>query len=1610
MRRRPACEVIERRLVLSNFMVTSTADSTAANTLRWAILEVNAGTGPGSISFDIPGDGVQVISLEQPLPAITNPVLIEGTTQPNYSGSPLIEVDGAGLHAPGTNGLVLSAPSSTVEGLSIVGFSSGSGIVMNAAANGTQVLASYVGFSAAGGRASPNQTGISILGASNNTIGGAGAGSGNVISGNNGDGLVIDAGSGLASNNEIIGNLIGTNPAGAIAVGNGGSGVDLIGATGTGIGQPATGAGNVISGNGGSGIELLAGATGTIIQNNEIGLALDATSALGNGGDGIYLSDVPWNQIGGTDKFDSNLIGCNHGNGINAQGSSSNTLVEGNCVGTDLSATLNRGNQSSGIELASSSNTIGGTIGGAGNTIDYNGAGQTGSGVQLVGSPTFDQFLSNSIYENAVLGINLGNGPTPNHQPGTAGPNNYQNYPVLQAAQSDGSLTTVQGKLNALPSTKYLIQFYCSVTSSASGFGQGQTLIGSELVPTDGSGLATFVYPLSVATTPGQWISATATDPAGDTSEFALDQEIQGQINLIVTGTAAPSPVAVGGQITYTLSVQNAGTISATDVTLENQLPGGVTFVSAIASQGYVQPVVSSSQIANLETIAAGGTATLTVVCQTSTNTPLGKLVDTASVSSDQPDPTPADESVSISDAVATSADLSVRLTADKSSVVVGSNVTYTITATNNGPQSASNVSVTLPIVSGEAFVSSTVTVASNSNGQIVVNLGALSVNSSASVQVVVQAVTAGTLSETATVTSDSIDTNPSNNSSTVNIQVNPAAELQVAVASSQSPVVLGSDFEYIVTVTNAGPSVATGVVLSDTLPAKVEFVSASDDQNATPAFSSGVVMLSLATLQVGATATLSIDVTPQGAPGSSITDSASVIEQVADPDPSDETATLVTPVVGVSDLAITATAVQSSVYVGQNIEYLLHVSNGGPDDEPDAVVTWLVPADATFVSADCPQGSGTTATPATVSVDVGPVDPGDSVDLSFVITPLAGAAGQFTTTFALQGENVDPVSSNNTASATVHVTASADLAVTIIPGQNGPFDDSSWSYTELVQDLGPSNATGVVLTSPLPANVSLISATPSQGAAVSVQDGVASASLGTIAAGQSATVTFVVEPTSVAPINLSASVAGGQYDSALGNNSADYTVSTAPSDELLMSVVSRSSTVTTGQSWSFTAWVQNAGPDPATNVVMTIPLSGGLVFGSAAASQGTSSLSGTAVVAKLGEIDPGASASVQVVVTATAAGAISQSASVSSAENSLNVNGLEAVPDVNVLASPGILQFAAASYSVTEDAGFAQLVVTRTGGARGAVTVGYQTVAAGATPGLDYVSTSGALSFAAGATSATVIVPVLADPWDNKNEYVTISLSSPSGGATIGPQGTTLLRIMDVDPNYTPPEVQSLTWAGTSRSITSLTVSFSEPLDPHYAMMPADYELVAPGLGNMVVPLTPQSYDGSKFSVTLVPSVALPSGQFYYIQIVGSGPNAIRDIGGNLLDGAGNGQPGSNYQASFAQGTQLKYVDGSGNKVSLKLAGSGYMEQVRDASGDGVVLDLVGVKAHHATLSGTVKAPGSHAAPKAKAAHATELGTIEGLGNFGDVKVLLTSPPFYVKSYPFQRRGKGVL
>jgi hypothetical protein len=334
---------------------------------------------------------------------------------------------------------------------------------------------------------------------------------------------------------------------------------------------------------------------------------------------------------------------------------------------------------------------------------------------------------------------------------------------------------------------------------------------------------------------------------------------------------------------------------------------------------------------------------------------------------------------------------------------------------------------------------------------------------------------------------------------------------------------------------------------------------------------------------------------------------------------------------------------------------------------------------------------------------------------------------------------------------------------------------------------------------------------------------------------------------------------------------------------------------------------------------------------------------------------------------------------------------------------SAGTVQFASPNTTVSNLAGSAVIPVVRLYGASGWVTIHYQTIAVNATPGVDYVPTSGTLTLGPGQTSASIQVPVLDDRYENHDNTVDVDLDSPTGGAVLGGISTAVLQIVDTDPDFTPPQVSGLTWSGNARAITSLLLNFTAPLDPNYASNPSNYQIVNLATGG-IVPLAAVGYNPSTFSVTVVPASPLPSGQYDRIQVLGTGATAVRDLAGNLLDGDGSGIAGSSYAASFAQGTRLQYVDNSGNRVTLQVKGAGYLEQVRDASGAGILLDIVGMIPHRTTITGNIKPPRRHQPAQ------TALGTITGLGQFGDVRVRLKTPPFLVKQFPFVRRGVGIL
>ena len=369
----------------STFVVTNTNDS-GDGSFRWALTNANANSGADSITFAIAaGAAPYTINLTSNLPPILSPVIIDGTTQPGFINKPVLVLNGAAV--PVANGLTIASGGTTIRGLVIQNFV-GYGIAATAAAAGTNTIqCCFIGTDASGTVAQTNLSGgIHIGASSDNLIGGTNAYDGNVISGNGNDGIWID-GSPTSFRNKIVGNWIGTTWGGLTNLGNERQGVRIKAGQFNEVGGVTTAARNIISGNGESGVTIEGtGATNNLVRGNHIGLNGTGTGAIANGQNGVrLLSGARFNQVGGTNVGDGNVISGNLKSGVDINTGAQNNTVQGNFIGTSKSGTNAVANGELGISMSDTTNNlIGGTSPGARNVI----SGNAQSGIYLFGSST----------------------------------------------------------------------------------------------------------------------------------------------------------------------------------------------------------------------------------------------------------------------------------------------------------------------------------------------------------------------------------------------------------------------------------------------------------------------------------------------------------------------------------------------------------------------------------------------------------------------------------------------------------------------------------------------------------------------------------------------------------------------------------------------------------------------------------------------------------------------------------------------------------------------------------------------------------------------------------------------------------------------------------------------------------------------------------------------------------------------------------------------------------------------------------------------------------------------------------------------------------------------
>jgi len=370
-------------------------------------------------------------------------------------------------------------------------------VLLDSGSSGNVVLGNYIGTNHGGTAAVANKIGIEDAGSSN-TIGGSFLGARNVISGNSGDGVLLDS---TATAETMQGNYIGLiATTGMSGLANGKNGVEVLGSNNT-LGGSVLAARNYICGSGNDGVLLGSSASGNVLLDNFIGIAVGGTIGVANL-NGIEIAGTG-NTIGGTAISSINRISGNKNDGILIDSTGSGNLVQGNYVGTDYTGKNPLGNSGNGIEIAGNNNTVGGTASGAGNIIADN----SKNGV-LVSAGKGDTISRNSIFANAGLGISL-----------ASGANNTIVAPSLSSAMISGSTLTVTGTFTAATANvAYVLEFFANLSGDA----EGKIYLGSLTVTPTITGTQNFTFTTTTSVT-GTYplITATLTDATGDSSAFS---------------------------------------------------------------------------------------------------------------------------------------------------------------------------------------------------------------------------------------------------------------------------------------------------------------------------------------------------------------------------------------------------------------------------------------------------------------------------------------------------------------------------------------------------------------------------------------------------------------------------------------------------------------------------------------------------------------------------------------------------------------------------------------------------------------------------------------------------------------------------------------------------------------------------------------------------------------------------------------------------------------------------------------------------------------------------------------------------------------------------------
>jgi uncharacterized repeat protein (TIGR01451 family)/fimbrial isopeptide formation D2 family protein len=678
-------------------------------------------------------------------------------------------------------------------------------------------------------------------------------------------------------------------------------------------------------------------------------------------------------------------------------------------------------------------------------------------------------------------------------------------------------------------------------------------------------------------------------------------------IDLIITNDDGQTQATAGVTRVYALGYQNVGNTTATGSTITETVPVGTTFKSAGSTAGWdcADGSVAGTVCHNLAgtgsvAASASGSVNFAVTVVDPIAGGQSTIVNIATIADDHAtnvDPTPDNNTATDTDTIPM-ADLSLIKGVDVANPGINQVVTFTLTLHNGGPAQATNVTVVDVIPAALTYVRSTPSPGTYVPGTGLWTVGTLDNGATVTLQIQAQVTTTTAVINTAEVThSDQGDPNstPGNGVQSeddwAHAAVNPTvSDIGVSKAIDNPTPDVGSDVTFTIVAHNYGPDNATGVKVTDTLPAGLTFGSA------TPSAGWAAGTWTVGDLNNGASETLTL-VAHVVNPGA-ITNTATVTSDDFDTNLANNTAS--TGLAQLVDVTVAKAVDNPTPNVGTIATFTLTIGNLGPSTAHNVVIHDVAPAGLTVTSITLAQG---TYDPGTGNWSVGTIAPNASVT-AIMTARVVGSAPMTNTASVVSLDEVQSSTANDTASVTV-TPPQADLAINKTVDEPRPNVGDADTFTLTVTNHGPDAATNVVATDVLPAGLSIDPAKVPVAGQGSFDASGGIWSIGPMAKDAVVTLTLHAIVDVANDYTNTATVTADQYDPNPDNNSASAFLTTRVADIAVTKLADRPAP-TVGTTVTYTVTATNLGPDPASFLVIHDPLPTGLTYVSNTPGAGT--------------------------------------------------------------------------------------------------------------------------------------------------------------------------------------------------------------------------------------------------------------------------------------------------------------------------------------------------------------------------------------------------------------------